>query len=127
MSNGEEEGKGNDATKGAFELLRESGLNFKGNVEGRDLFMSPIDVIAVDGFTGNLVLKGCEATAKALFKWLKQELKMTPFRAMGAVMAKGAFKDYLSEEQLRDVRRGAYCSESTASWSLRTVPARRSR
>jgi glycerol-3-phosphate acyltransferase PlsX len=93
MSNGEEEGKGNDATRGAFELLKSSDLNFTGNVEGRDLFMSPIDVIAIDGFSGNLVLKGCEATAKALFKWLRQELKMTPFRAMGAVMAKGAFKD----------------------------------
>ncbi|MDA0814099.1 MAG: phosphate acyltransferase PlsX [Verrucomicrobia bacterium] len=93
MSNGEEEGKGNEASRGAFELLKASDLNFKGNVEGRDLFMSPFDVIAIDGFSGNLVLKGCEATAKVLFKWLKQELKSTPFRTLGAIMAKGAFKD----------------------------------
>lgn len=93
MANGEEEGKGNDATREAFALLKASKLNFRGNVEGRDLFMSPIDVIAIDGFCGNLVLKGCEATAKVLFKWLKQELKSTPFRTLGAIMAKGAFKD----------------------------------
>ena len=45
-----------------------------------------------DGFTGNVVLKSCEATAKAMFKWLKQELTSTPIRHVGAMLAKGAFK-----------------------------------
>ena len=98
MANGEEEGKGNEASREAYEMLKSSHLNFRGNVEGHDLFMSPIDVIAIDGFCGNLVLKGCEATAKVLFKWLKQELKSTPFRTLGAIMAKGSLQGYLQKK-----------------------------
>jgi len=91
MSVGEEEGKGNSFTKEVFEILKNSPLNFKGNVEGHDLFESPIDVVVCDGFIGNVVLKSCEATAKVMFKWLKHELNVSPFRQMGALMAKGAF------------------------------------
>lgn len=92
MSVGEEEGKGTDFTREVFELLRDSRLNFKGNVEGHDLFETPLDVVVCDGFTGNVVLKSCEATAKIMFKWLKCEINSSPFRQMGALMAKGAFK-----------------------------------
>lgn len=91
MSVGEEDSKGTDFTREVFHLLKNSPLNFKGNIEGHDLFESPIDVVVCDGFIGNVVLKSCEATAKVLFKWLKHELKMSPFRQMGALMAKGAF------------------------------------
>lgn len=91
MSVGEEDSKGNNFTKEVFTLLKDSPLNFKGNIEGHDLFESPIDVVVCDGFIGNVVLKSCEATAKVMFKWLKQELNMSPFRQMGALMAKGAF------------------------------------
>lgn len=92
MSVGEEEGKGSDFTREVFELLRASHLNFRGNIEGHDLFETPLDVVVCDGFTGNVVLKSCEATAKVMFKWLKHEMNMSPFRQMGALMAKGAFK-----------------------------------
>jgi glycerol-3-phosphate acyltransferase PlsX len=92
MSVGVEEGKGSDLTREVFDLLRASHLNFRGNVEGHDLFETPLDVVVCDGFTGNVVLKSCEATARALFKWLKHEMTMSPFRQMGALMAKGAFK-----------------------------------
>ncbi len=91
MSVGEEDSKGNSFTKEVFRLLKDSPLNFKGNIEGHDLFESPIDVVVCDGFIGNVVLKSCEATAKVMFKWLKTELNMSPFRQMGALMAKGAF------------------------------------
>lgn len=92
MSVGEEDSKGSDFTREVFELLSESGLNFKGNVEGHDLFESELDVVVCDGFVGNVILKSCEATAKVMFKWLKQDIKATPIRQMGALIAKDAFK-----------------------------------
>ncbi|MCH1409716.1 MAG: phosphate acyltransferase PlsX [Verrucomicrobiales bacterium] len=92
MSVGEEDSKGTDFTREVFGLLKESGLNFIGNVEGHDLFETPVDVVVCDGFVGNVVLKSCEATAKAMFKWLKEDIKATPIRQMGALIAKEAFK-----------------------------------
>jgi len=92
MSVGEEDSKGTDLTRQVFVLLKESGLNFIGNVEGHDLFETPVDVVVCDGFVGNVVLKSCEATAKAMFKWLKEDIKATPIRQMGALIAKEAFK-----------------------------------
>jgi len=92
MSVGGEDGKGSDFTREVFDLLRASHLNFCGNVEGHDLFESELDVVVCDGFTGNVVLKSCEATAKVMFKWLKHEMNISPFRQLGALMAKGAFK-----------------------------------
>jgi len=92
MSVGEEDSKGTDFTREVFKLLSESGLNFRGNVEGHDLFESELDVVVCDGFVGNVILKSCEATAKVMFKWLKQDIKATPIRQMGALIAKDAFK-----------------------------------
>ncbi len=92
MSVGEEDYKGNDLTKAAFTLLKAAPVNFKGNVEGHDIFETPLDVIVCDGFTGNVVLKSCEATAKAMFKWLKHEIEANPIRKIGALMAKEAFR-----------------------------------
>lgn len=98
MSNGSEDEKGTDFTKGTFCLLKhleERGalpFKFVGNVEGHDLFEHEIDVALTDGFTGNVLLKTCEATAKAFSKWLKEELKANPFRMVGAACASGAFR-----------------------------------
>lgn len=92
MSIGGEDVKGSEFTKEIFKLLRSSGLNFRGNIEGHDLFQNPVEVVLCDGFIGNVVLKSCEATAEAVFHWLKNELKKTPLRLAGAVMAKGAFQ-----------------------------------
>lgn len=97
MSNGEEEEKGTTLTKDAMIILRhmvDSGhanFDFRGNVEGHDLFETKLDVCLCDGFTGNVILKSCEATAKAMSKWLKKEFKRTPFRVLGALLSKGAF------------------------------------
>ena len=93
MSVGSEEAKGNDLAKRAFSMLRESHLNFVGNVEGHDLFESELDVVVCDGFTGNVTLKSCEATAGILMKWLKEELKKTPIRMAGAWLARNAFRE----------------------------------
>jgi len=93
MSNGEEEEKGTAFTKETFKLLKQTpGIHFIGNVEGRDLFESELDVVLCDGFVGNVVLKSVEATAKAVSKWLKAEIKGNPLRLCGAVLANGAFK-----------------------------------
>ncbi|MFM8230218.1 MAG: phosphate acyltransferase PlsX, partial [Chthoniobacterales bacterium] len=93
MSIGGEDVKGSEFTKDIFKLLKASGLNFRGNIEGHDLFQNPVEVVLCDGFTGNVVLKSCEATAEAVFHWLKNELKKTPLRLAGAMLAKGAFKN----------------------------------
>lgn len=98
MSNGEEDEKGTKFTKETFALLKEleaSGkapFEFVGNVEGHDLFEGDLNVVLCDGFTGNIILKSCEATAKAVSKWLKGELKSNPLRLLGAAIAQGAFK-----------------------------------
>ena len=67
MSIGTEEGKGDELTTKTFELLKESGLNLRGNVEGHDLFENPVEVVVCDGFTGNVILKTSEAIAHAIF------------------------------------------------------------
>ncbi len=64
LSNGEEKGKGRTLERAAYELLLESGLNFVGNVEGRDVGTDRADVIVTDGFTGNVFLKAVEGTAR---------------------------------------------------------------
>ncbi len=98
MSNGEEDEKGTAFTKETFALLKkmEDGgcapFKFLGNIEGSDLYETQVDVALTDGFTGNIILKSCEATAKAMSKWLKLEFKRKPMRVLGAAMASGAFK-----------------------------------
>lgn len=98
MSNGEEDEKGTAFTKETFKLLKaieatgKAPFTFKGNVEGHDIFATKLDVILTDGFTGNIILKTAEATAKAMSKWMKIEFKRSPFRVLGAAMASGAFK-----------------------------------
>lgn len=92
MSVGEEDSKGTDFTREVFELLKDSGLNFRGNVEGHDLFETKLDVVVCDGFVGNVVLKSCEATVKVMFKWVKKEIKRSPMRQLGAILAKSAFR-----------------------------------
>jgi glycerol-3-phosphate acyltransferase PlsX len=93
MSNGEEEEKGTAFTKETFKRLKATpGINFVGNVEGRDLFDTELDVVLCDGFVGNVMLKTVEATAKAVSKWLKTEIKGNPLRLCGAMLAQGAFK-----------------------------------
>jgi len=92
MSIGTEEEKGNDFTRETFELLKTSGLNFRGNIEGHDLFGDPVEVVVADGFTGNIVLKTSEALAHAIFAWLKHEIYKSPITKLGALLAKPAFR-----------------------------------
>lgn len=69
---GTEEGKGNELTKAAYEVLSNEPVHFIGNVEARDLLTGAADVVVTDGFTGNMVLKSIEGTAQAFFMMLKE-------------------------------------------------------
>ena len=91
LSNGEEEGKGNDLVRETYPLLKKTELNFIGNIEGKELFNGQVEVVVTDGFTGNVLLKSTEAVAKLIIEVLKEEL-MGSFRTkMGALLAKPAF------------------------------------
>jgi glycerol-3-phosphate acyltransferase PlsX len=90
LSIGTEDTKGNEVTKKAFGLLKRAGLNFRGNVEGHDLFIGQTDVVVCDGFVGNVVLKTTESVAHAIGFWMKQEFFRHPIRVLGAMLLKGA-------------------------------------
>lgn len=92
MNVGEEDTKGNVMAKEAFALLKGAPINFTGNIEGHDIFETELDVIVCDGFTGNVVLKSCEATAKAMMKWIRHEIEASFIRKLGALLAKEAFR-----------------------------------
>jgi glycerol-3-phosphate acyltransferase PlsX len=92
MSMGEEETKGNDLVKEVHEVLKSASLNFVGNVEGHDLFTGKVDVVVMDGFTGNVALKASETLAESMLHLLKEELLRTPVRRLGAALCKGAFR-----------------------------------
>jgi len=85
---GVEDIKGNDTVKQAAELLRASGLNFHGNVEGDDIFKGTVDVVVCDGFVGNSVLKASEGVAKMIVAFLRQEFTRNPFRKLGALIVR---------------------------------------
>ncbi len=98
MSNGTEDKKGSEFSKEAHSILR--GLSnegklpfrFEGNCEGHDIFHGEVDVILTDGFTGNILLKTVEATAKTFSKWLKAAIGKNPLLVLGALLMKPAFK-----------------------------------
>ncbi|MEN4012710.1 MAG: phosphate acyltransferase PlsX [Chloroflexota bacterium] len=92
LSNGEEAGKGNQLIQDTYPLLEKSGLNFIGNVEGKELFGGAADVVVTDGFTGNILLKSSESVAKFLTDVLKEELMASATTKIGALLAKPAFK-----------------------------------
>jgi glycerol-3-phosphate acyltransferase PlsX len=94
LSIGEEETKGNDLTREAFQLLKQLPLNFVGNVEGRDLYNGKVDVIVADGFVGNVALKISEGVANLVRTALKESLKATITRQVGALLSRSAFIDF---------------------------------
>ena len=85
---GVEDIKGNETVKHAAELLRESGLNFYGNVEGDDIYKGTTDVVVCDGFVGNVLLKASEGLATMIVGFLRQEFTRNPWNMLAAWMAK---------------------------------------
>src|SRR5437868_5798515 len=90
ISIGEEEGKGNELTKETYRVLKETGLNFIGNAEGRDIYNGNADVVVCDGFTGNVVLKASEALGEMVWKLIKTEAKKSVMSKIGGKMLKPA-------------------------------------
>jgi glycerol-3-phosphate acyltransferase PlsX len=94
LSIGEEETKGNALTHQTFPLLQSIGLNFIGNVEGRDLFNGHADVIVCDGFVGNVALKTSEGLARLVRESLRESLMSTVTAKVGAMLSRQAFNEF---------------------------------
>lgn len=93
LSNGSEAHKGNAVVRETHRLLSESEfLNFKGNIEGRDIMEGNFDVLVTDGFTGNVVMKVTEGVAMGLFHLIKEEITATTSRKLGAALVKPGLK-----------------------------------
>jgi glycerol-3-phosphate acyltransferase PlsX len=99
---GEEDIKGNEVVKQAAELLRQSHLNFHGNVEGNDIYKGTTDVVVCDGFVGNVALKASEGLVQMLATFLRQEFKrniLTQFAGLIAYPVLSAFKKRLDHRR----------------------------
>ncbi len=94
LSIGEEAGKGNTLIKETHALLKQSPLNYVGNVEGRDVFQGDVDVIVCDGFVGNICLKISEGLAEAAMKMLGQEIRKSLRAKIGYLLARNAFRAF---------------------------------
>lgn len=101
LSNGEEESKGTDLTRGALEILKQvargDDFEFAGYIEGKDIFAGEIDVVATDGFTGNIVLKTSEGAAHAMVQFLKTAFRSSTSAKVGALFAKNALKRFAAK------------------------------
>ncbi len=90
VSNGTEEGKGSALTLAAFDLLRASGLNFVGNIEGNGIAKSVADVVVCDGFTGNAILKTMEGTVGVVTSLLQETLQSSLRAKIGSILVRPA-------------------------------------
>lgn len=90
---GAESSKGNELTQQTYPLLKESSLNFFGNIEGRDIFQGAVDVAVCDGFVGNVVLKTGEGLADTLMKMIKKEMQQSSLAKIGATLTLPAMKN----------------------------------
>lgn len=94
---GEEESKGTETLQEAYKLLRDSGLNFVGNIEGRDFFTGKCDVIVCDGFAGNVVLKMTESILEMMITLITKEIQKDWLARLGALLCKPAFESIRKE------------------------------
>jgi phosphate acyltransferase len=94
LSIGEEEHKGNELTRAAWQILRSLNINFVGNVEGGDIYAGNVDVIVCDGFTGNVALKVSEGIVEMVKHLLHESLEATITRKIGYVLSKTAYSDF---------------------------------
>jgi len=92
LSNGTEEHKGNDLTREAADLCRQTRLNFVGYIEGQDAFEDRVDVVVADGFIGNIVLKSIEGMGKGIKAMLQAEFTRNPLRRIGAALGYGGIR-----------------------------------
>ena len=91
VSNGEEEGKGNQLIQEALPLLAASNLNFIGNIEPKEFMAGAADVAVVDGFTGNIMMKTAESVASYMGDLIRQYMKASPITAVGGLLSRDVF------------------------------------
>lgn len=91
LSNGEEANKGNQLVKDAFPLLQNSGLNFVGNVEPKDIYAGKVNCVVTDGFSGNVFLKSSESVARLITDTLKESIQSSLRNKIGYLFIKPAF------------------------------------
>jgi len=92
ISNGEEEGKGNELIKETIPLLAQSSLNYVGNIEPKEFMQGAAEVGVTDGFTGNLLMKTAESVASYMTGLLRQEIMASPLTKLGGLLARPAFR-----------------------------------
>jgi glycerol-3-phosphate acyltransferase PlsX len=102
VSNGEEEGKGNQLVQETVPLLKAGGFNFVGNAEGKDIPRGHADVIVTDGFTGNVIIKLAEGVSKFLLDVLRTEITSSNVSKVGALLARPAFDEVKSRLDYRE-------------------------
>jgi len=100
---GVEKEKGTPLYQEAYDMLEASGLNFVGNIEGRDIPAGEVDVAVCDGFVGNVVLKLTEGLSKTLMGMIREELTSSVISFLGAILAKGAFRRLKKRFDYREV------------------------
>jgi glycerol-3-phosphate acyltransferase PlsX len=94
LSIGEEDVKGNELTREAFKLIKNSHVNFIGNIEGQDIFSGDADVVVCDGFVGNIALKVSEGLAETITKMLKREILEKTSGKIGSLFLKNALQSF---------------------------------
>jgi glycerol-3-phosphate acyltransferase PlsX len=93
LSNGEEAGKGNQLVRDTYPLLAASGLNFIGNVEGKEVLAGQADVVVTDGFTGNILLKSSEAVAALIIDTIREKITTaSPLVKLGGALVRPALQ-----------------------------------
>ena len=92
ISNGEEEGKGDDLVRQTDPLLRNSGLNYVGNIEPKDVFGGKVDVVISDGFLGNMLVKTFESTSRYVTRLIHEEIRSDPLSLLAGAILQPAFR-----------------------------------
>lgn len=92
LNNGEEEGKGNQVLKETYSLMKQSTLNFYGNIEGKLMYQNEVDVVVCDGFVGNITLKVAEGTFDFVRNVLKEEVEKSWLAKLGYLLMRGSFQ-----------------------------------
>lgn len=102
MSNGEEEGKGDELTKKTFPLMKTAPFNFIGNIEGRDVMEGTADVMVCDGFVGNVILKTVEGMGHVMSNMLKGMFKKNIMTKIGALFVLSGIKEFKKKMDYRE-------------------------
>lgn len=102
ISNGEEEGKGDDLTKETFPLLKKAPVNFIGNIEGRDVMEGTADVMVCDGFVGNVILKTVEGMGHVVSQKVREIFEKSIITKLSALLVMGGIKEFKQSMDYRE-------------------------